>query len=192
MYLFFDIESSGLPKNYKIPPTKDINNWPNIVQLSYIRTDKNGNIKCERDFIVKPERFVISKEAEEIHGVSNKMAIEKGISIRKVLKRFNASVRKSDIIIAHNNTFDGSVVMSELIRNKLPLYILDKEWICTMKSSIDLCKIPNKWNNGYKWPKLEELYMYLFNEKIDGAHNALVDVKAASRCFFEMKKRGII
>jgi len=35
MYLFFDTETTGLPKNWKAPVT-DLNNWPRLVQLAYL------------------------------------------------------------------------------------------------------------------------------------------------------------
>ena len=43
MYLFFDTETTGLPKNWKASVT-DLNNWPRLVQLAYLFYDKNGNI----------------------------------------------------------------------------------------------------------------------------------------------------
>lgn len=42
MYLFFDTETTGLPKNWKAPVT-DLNNWPRLVQLVYLYYDDNGN-----------------------------------------------------------------------------------------------------------------------------------------------------
>lgn len=45
--------------------------------------------------------------------------------------------------------------------------------------------------NG-KWPKLGELYRFLFNKDFEGAHDAMFDVIALKECFFEMAKRGVI
>jgi len=45
---------------------------------------------------------------------------------------------------------------------------------------------------GYKWPKLSELHYHLFGEDFEGAHNSKNDVAATSKCFFELKKRGVI
>ena len=38
----------------------------------------------------------------------------------------------------------------------------------------------------FKFPKLEELHQFLFNEKITDSHNATRDVVATARCFFEL------
>ena len=50
-----------------------------------------------------------------------------------------------------------------------------------MKSSVDYCQLPGRY--GFKWPKLEELYDKCFSEKLENAHDALVDVKATYRIF---------
>jgi uncharacterized protein YprB with RNaseH-like and TPR domain len=36
MYLFFDTETTGLPKNWKAPVT-DLNNWPRLVQFAFLK-----------------------------------------------------------------------------------------------------------------------------------------------------------
>jgi hypothetical protein len=58
-----------------------------------------------------------------------------------------------------------------------------------MKETVKYCKILS--SNGFKWPKLEELYQKLFNEKYDNTHNAFSDIKATARCFWELKQNGM-
>jgi len=60
-----------------------------------------------------------------------------------------------------------------------------------MKESTDYCKIRNNWGS-YKWPSLIELHTKLFDEGFDGAHDALADVKACAKSFFELKEREVI
>jgi len=50
-YLFFDTETTGLPMNYYAPAI-DTNNWPRLVQLSYIITDDLGNVISTKDFML--------------------------------------------------------------------------------------------------------------------------------------------
>jgi hypothetical protein len=59
-----------------------------------------------------------------------------------------------------------------------------------MESSTNYCRIPGPY--GYKWPKLSELHFKLFGEYFEEAHNASVDVRATFRCFWEMRKRGLL
>jgi len=59
-----------------------------------------------------------------------------------------------------------------------------------MQESTNLCKLPGP--RGYKFPKLEELHKVLFGCNFEGAHDALDDIKATERCFWELVKRNII
>jgi DNA polymerase III epsilon subunit-like protein len=59
-----------------------------------------------------------------------------------------------------------------------------------MQESTAFCKIPGPY--GYKWPKLMELHQKLFNEGFDGAHDAMNDVLACGRSFFELQRLGVI
>ena len=67
MYLFFDTETTGLPKNWKAPIT-DLENWPRLVQLAWLVYDNIGNKISTKNFIVKPSGFIISEESTKIHG----------------------------------------------------------------------------------------------------------------------------
>ena len=69
MILFFDTETTGIPKNYDAP-ISDVNNWPRLVQLAFIKTDWDGNIIESRDFVIRPEGFIIPNDASKIHGIS--------------------------------------------------------------------------------------------------------------------------
>ena len=52
MYLFFDTETTGLPKNWKAPVT-DVNNWPRMVQLAWETYDVQGNLLARNNHIIK-------------------------------------------------------------------------------------------------------------------------------------------
>ena len=47
MYLFFDTETTGLPKNWNAP-IQNVNNWPRMVQIAWLLYDNNGT-KIEID-----------------------------------------------------------------------------------------------------------------------------------------------
>lgn len=61
---------------------------------------------------------------------------------------------------------------------------------CTMQASTNLCKIPGPY--GFKYPTLQELHKHLFEVGFDGAHDAMVDVLACAKCFFELERMGSI
>ena len=68
-HLFFDVETTGLPFNYKAPYTQ-LDNWPRIVQLSWLIADFDGAILKESDNIIKVD-FEIPQEVSRIHGITN-------------------------------------------------------------------------------------------------------------------------
>ena len=182
MYLFFDTETNGLPKNYEAPPWDW---WPDIVQLARALVTKDGDIISEQSHIL----FIwedIPQEQIDIHWITSEMS-QQGRSTEFTLDAFNRDIIKADKLIAHNINFDKNVIISSMIKhdrfNKL---IETLPTLCTMLTTINVCKIQTEY--GYKRPKLEELYKHLFDEEIEGAHNALVDVRATVRCAFELKR----
>jgi DNA polymerase III subunit epsilon len=189
--LVFDTETTGLPIG-KNPSIITTHLWPHIVQLSYILYDiELQTILDFVDVIIKlPKGVYISEESENIHRISNKICQEQGVDIVYELKLFNDILNKADIVIGHNISFDKRMIMVECIRNKLQQNFTKntnrKPEYCTMKKSVDLCKIVAIGNNGdqyYKYPKLIELYKYLFNSVPDGLHNSMIDVLACLRCY---------
>ena len=59
-----------------------------------------------------------------------------------------------------------------------------------MQASTNYCGLPGKY--GYKWPNLMELHKKLFGHGFEEAHNAAADINATSKCFWELKKLGVI
>jgi len=187
-YLFFDTETTGVPQNYNAPST-DINNWPRLVQLSWIITDEERDI-TENNYIIRCDNFDIPIEASNLHGITTQISKELGKPLDQVLDRFLKDLKIADYIVGHNVSFDKKIVGAELIRlGKLDIMDL-KHSYCTMESATDYCKIPGYY--GYKYPKLQELYFKLFGYNFDYAHNSAVDTEATRKCFWEMRKRGLI
>ncbi|WP_198935449.1 hypothetical protein [Chlorobium sp. KB01] len=86
MYLFFDTESTGLPRNWKAPVT-DLNNWPRLVQLAYLSFDGGGNQTGSGNYIVRPDGFSIPPEAAAIHGISTAQALAEGLELKRVMEK---------------------------------------------------------------------------------------------------------
>lgn len=190
-YLFFDTETNGLPKNYNAE-AYDIENWPRMLQLAFAVFNENGEKEHERSYLIKPNGFDVDKEAGKVHGLTAERMSD-GIPVEDVILLFNVRLIAADVLIAHNINFDQAVIGAEMIRTGLPEFyelIKDKEKICTMNATTEFCKIPGPY--GFKWPKLQELHHKLFGENFENAHDALVDVTAMAKCFFELKRLNII
>lgn len=184
-YLFFDTETTGLPKNYKAAYT-ELDNWPRVVQLSWLIAENSEVIK-ESDNIIKVD-FPIPDESSRIHGITNEVSEANGRDLVVVLDEILTDIDSSDVLICHNLSFDLAILQSELLRaGKNPE--ISKRMFCTMKSAVDFCKLPG--NYGFKWPRLEELYNICFQEKLENAHDAMVDVKATFRCFDKLEKEKV-
>lgn len=189
MYLFFDTETTGLPRNWKAPIT-DLNNWPRLVQLAYLLFDEAGNQISEGDFIIKPEGFTIPVDASRVHGISTERAQREGQPIITVLDHFDSLIEQANYLVAHNMSFDEKIVGAEFLRNGMPNMIDSKKKICTMLKTTNFCAINGPY--GYKWPKLSELHYKLFKTNFEEAHNAAVDITVTAKCFWELKRLGKI
>lgn len=189
MYLFFDTETTGLPCG----PRSDYRSWPRLVQLAWLLTDEKGVTIDKQNFIVRPEGFTIPSRATQIHGISTDKARQEGMPLVQVLRQFLISTTYTDQLVGHNFDFDYQVMKSEMIRNKIPDFLRGYPTICTMTSKpvIDYCRVL-RGDRKQKWPKLSELYYLLFKEEMHGAHDAFVDTEACARCFFELKRLGVI
>ena len=188
MYLIFDTETTGLPRNYSAPIT-DLDNWPRLVQLAWQLHDHTGKLVSSGNYIVKPEGFTIPFNAEKIHGISTDRAHKEGHDLEFVLQQFRKDIDRSYYLIGHNVNFDEKVMGAEFLRKKIPSAIMDKPKIDTITDGTDYCKIEG--SRGYKWPTLTELHYKLFGTNFDDAHDAAADVEATARAFLEMVRLGV-
>lgn len=187
--LFFDTETTGMPHDWGAPLYK-LDNWPRMVQIAWLLYDDSQQLIDEKDYIIRPERYTIPQNAINVHGIDTETAQAKGHDLTRVLHDFSIAVSRSNIIVAHNMSFDEKIVGAEFLRKNVEHQLFDKKRICTMRESTNFCAIPGRY--GYKWPKLSELHYNLFGEYFKDAHDAAQDVKITSKCFWELHRRGII
>lgn len=189
--LFFDCETNGLPIDYKASYT-DVDNWPRVMQLGWILADESGKVLNQKGMLIKPEGWQVPTEEFWVkNGHTQARNEAEGVAIIDALQLLMADKQQADILVAHNLNFDHRIVWAEFIRAGIaPKSGMHK--ICTMMKSTSLCRIPGKNGRGLKWPKLEELYSFLFQEMFEGAHDALADITATAKCFFELVRLGVI
>lgn len=191
MFLIFDTETTGLPKNYNAPVT-DSDNWPRMVQVAWQLHDASGNLLDHSSIIIRPEGYTIPFATIQIHGITNERANEEGEDLRQTLARFSEAVSKSTYLCGHNIEFDVNIIGAELHRCGMDNPMLNRPLIDTKNDqTTEYCAIPGGRGGKFKWPTLTELYQKLFNKGFEEAHNAAFDVEATTRVFFEIIKRGI-
>lgn len=195
MLLFFDTETTGIPKRRKAP-VSDLANWPRVVQLAWALHEGPGLPVAAAEYLVRPEGFRIPAEATRVHGITTARAMADGRPVAEALTAFLADLDRARTLVAHNLDFDRPIVAAEILRLGHPLptvraRFLAKPAVCTMKASIDLCAIPGRYGR-FKLPTLAELHRQLFGEDHPGAHGALADVRACARCYWRLREMGVV
>lgn len=192
MYVFFDTETTGLPRNWKAP-ISDLSNWPRMVQLAWADYATDGTHLSSTNYIIKPEGYTIPTDASRVHGITTQRAQHEGVPLAQALAEFAQSLAKATCLVAHNFSFDEKIVGAEFLRNGQANRLAGLRSICTMQQSTDFCRIPsNSPYSRYKWPRLTELHQKLFGKDFEEAHNAAADIAATAKCFWELKRLGIL
>jgi DNA polymerase-3 subunit alpha len=191
MYLIFDTETTGLPRNWAAP-ISDTDNWPRCIQIAWQLHDAMGNLIEHQDYLVQPEGFNIPYDAERIHGISTELAQAQGIPLSEVLEKFNMALSKAKFIVGQNVGFDVNIMGCEFYRLGVnsPMATLPVLDTCT-EVTAELLKLPGGRGGRFKLPTLTELHSYLFNVPFAEAHNATADVEATTRCFLELIRREV-
>lgn len=192
MILFIDTETTGLP-NKNLPVIDK--SQPNIVQLAFIFSDANGREMASFSGIITPYwQGEVPERAAAVHGITRAIAEQWGIDAQYVIDIFYQYLDLSQCVVAHNLDFDIALIRRAFyvlhgtdLDNQFKVKLLHD----TMELTTPICKMPGNYGK-YKWPKLIEAYRFLFNEDFEGQHDALADVRACKRIYFELKRRGII
>lgn len=193
MILFFDTETTGFVDKKK--PA----NWegqPRLVQLGAVLTEDDGTERAVVNLIVRPEPMMrIPEQASRVHGITDEIAFRCGVTPKSAMGVFFRLVEVSDLLVAHNMAFDLLVMQAEAYRNgqeKIAELLQSETLFCTMETATPIVNLPPTDRmlaagfNKPKAPKLEECIRYFFGEEIEGAHDALVDVRACARVYFHL------
>lgn len=180
----FDTETTGLPL-WKSPPSDE--RQPHVLQIGWLLAQRRGNssefnIITEFGSVVQlPDEAKVDPQAEAVHGISKEFT-RRGCTPEFICDFFLNNLMIPDVTVAHNLNFD-ELLMATMFHRHLDRKLQLHNPFCTMLETVELCQLPGRWGKP-KWPKLEELYRFLFNESFSGAHDALADVRATARCYF--------
>lgn len=140
MIIYLDTETTGL--------------YPgNICQLSYIMQTKD---------YVKAKNFFFTVDFVEfgayaVHGfsVQKLQELSNGRRFDYFIDEIEEDFKSANILIAHNSQFDSMFLRSEFENNNRDFDFFN--FFCSMKNSIEFCKLAKTRGMGYKYPKLSEL-----------------------------------
>lgn len=171
MIVVFDTETNGIGTFH--PPTQD------LLQLSWII--KSDDIH-EKNYFIRGATAISDSVPHDI-----KLS-DLTHDFNIVIDEFMTDLKNADKIVAHNLAFDVGILVHECNKRYIPTFFLQKliqdKGFCTMKNTIELCKLPKKRGYGYKYPKLMELYYKLFSEPPNAKlHDALEDCRVTLACY---------
>ncbi len=169
MIIYLDTETSGL--------------YPGeICQLSYIIQNKSSVTAKNFFFTVS----YVEYGAYKVHGFSveelEKLSNGKDFScfVKEIEKDFTAS----DYLVSHNTAFDFMFLRKEFFRTGRD-FIYNNEF-CSMKKSVNICKIKKLKGAGYKYPKLEELCSF-FNIGVQEINDKTKELFKESKTFHDAR-----
>ncbi len=191
MILFYDTETTGLVDD-RAPP--EAAHQPHLVQLACLLTENDGQERAALSMIVKPGGWVIPKQASDVHGITAEIAERCGVSEAFATAAWCRLMGLSDTMVAHNLKFDWLVMQAAGLRSE-QWFKKDRapKPFCTMEAATHIVNLPPTPKmiacgmTKPKPPKLEECIKHFFNEDLSGAHDAMVDVRACARLYFQLQ-----
>lgn len=196
LILAYDTETTGLPLFSQ--PSEDPGQ-PHIVQLGAVLfEDTTRQVISSLNVICKPDGWEIPAEVAEVHGITTAKAALVGIPEWCALSVFHEMWSVADSRLAHNEQFDARIMRIAYKRFRDDTYadaFKAGAAECTMRMATPICQLPPTakmraaGRNSFKQPNLGEAYKYFTGKTLEGAHSALVDVKACMSVYFAIKDR---
>lgn len=190
--LFFDTETTGLPKERNVSATENPKNWPDPVSISWALTEESKIVRA-KSYLIQPKGWRIPQDSIKIHGITQQMAEADGTDLQHVLNEFIRDLHQADIVVAHNLEFDKNVLIAAILQhaNKDVALKWPEHEFCTCESARGICKLPTykpTFSGAYKAPKLTELYTHAFKAAPPESilHTSLGDVLVLIAAFFKI------
>jgi len=185
LVLIFDTETTGLPEK-RDSSIYDFDKYPHVIQLSWVLYDDvEKKVIEEYDQIIAiGDDIPIPEKSVEIHGISREISRERGIPIKEALRTFRDVLKRCDIVVGHNISFDKKIIVVEGLRNKVYFQFKKKNEFCTMRNSNGL----SKEKKGYL--RLGELHNVLFGSLPENLHNSKIDVDVTLKCYLKLIEKS--
>ena len=194
--LFFDTETSGFLSK-KLPFDDRSQAW--CVQIGAVLSTQE-EIISDLNILIQANGREMNYHAQKIHGISIEKADAEGLPEFEATKAFAELLKESPLIVCHNYDFDWPFVYQMMQRNLDELddfsrsrFYIEYESFCTMKNPKVKTFVDARNVKGHKkFPKLIELHQKLFNSDFENAHDAMADILATRKCYYELINQGVI
>ncbi len=143
--LAFDTETDGFPpsrfenvmKCVKELQIKDASVWPRVLQIAWVVLDRGGRVVHRDGAYIRPmDRVQLNERACAVHGITMDRLLCEGEDGSEVLRRFSFDILRARLCVAHNATFDVSMIHGECARRGIPPCFASvdlKRLACTME-----------------------------------------------------------
>ncbi len=198
--LAYDTETTCM---VDFPKPSSEEHQPHIVQLAAILiNDETREEKQSMSRIVKPDGWSFDPEAVAVHGITEEQAMDEGVEEKEVFEEFIAMWAVSEHRLGHNESFDARIIRIATFRYAdEDLQKAWKEWktnaICTMKLSTPIVKCPptvkmlKAGRKHWKSASLSEAYKHFTGNDLEGAHDAMIDVRASLTVYWTMQDLAV-
>lgn len=203
--LFYDTETTGLPL-WNLPSEHP--EQPHVVQLAAeLCVEATGETLQQMNMIILPDGWVIPDEVAAIHGITTERAMIEGVAADLALSHFVEMWTEADLRSGHNEPFDMRMVRIALMRHSFysmqsigtPPTSFADYWkaapsYCTQSNSTKIVNCPPTAKmlaakrTGPKSPTLAEAYLHFTGKPLEGAHDAMVDVRGCKAVYYGIKR----
>lgn len=199
LILFYDTETNGLPQ-WNLP--SDDPSQPHVTQLAAELCDEhNGNVLTSMNVLIKPDGWTIPTDLAEMTGITTERALDEGIPLEDALRQFTDMWTRVILRCGHNESFDARMMRIEYFRELEKEDPFHDKWksaqaFCTQAKSTKIINLPptekmiKAGRRHAKSPSLAEAYEFFTGKKLEGAHNASVDLMACKAVYYGIKTHG--
>ena len=164
--VFFDLETTGLDLS-----------TDRAVSIATLKIDLEGKTE-EKKILINPE-MDIPKEASDIHGITNEMVAD-APTFKQISKSLFSYFENCDIAGFNSDYYDVPLLMKEFSRCGIDF----PTWELNL---VDVLKFERMLNSN----KLSEVYLRYTGKELEGAHDALNDIRATFEILMcQLEKHG--
>lgn len=183
-YIFLDTETTMVDwdnYNQALAPTHS-DNWPRLLQLAYIVTDKTGKEIARYNELIFPEGFTFEPRPMPFENIRLEYNLQHGVPCQSAINSVFGWIQKGYLPVGHNTDYDIRVCQAEDYRLTNGYIDIDN-WKDTAKMAKAQLGMPGR--HGYG-PKLGDLYFHFFQDTFE-SHDSMADVEATMAVFFKME-----
>lgn len=204
--LFYDNETNDLPK-WSLPSEHP--SQPHVTQLAAeLCVEETGEVLRDMNLLILPDGWTIPEDLQQLTGITMERAHADGIPANLVIDMFIDMWADASLRCGHNESFDMRMIRIELMRHSrysgevmpgpngdIPFadYWKQAPAYCTQSNSTKIINLPPTEKmiaakrRGPKSPNLAEAYKHFTGKDLEGAHDAMNDVRAAKAVYYGIK-----